>query len=62
MRLQQRLFFATKHLLSRCKKSSQNLWCSKISTSHTYKTERKDYWQVFYTCDNSTDIKNVSNN
>ena len=55
MRLQQRLLFALKHVLSRCENSSQNLWCSKISTSHTYKTERKDYWQVFYTCDNSTE-------
>ena len=30
-------------------------WCSKTSTSHTYKTERKGYWQLFYTCDNSTE-------
>ena len=33
----------TKHVLSRCENSSQNLWCSKTSTSHTYKTERKGY-------------------
>ncbi len=55
MRLQQRLLFALKHVLSRCENSSQNLWCSKTSTSHTYKTERKGYWQLFDTCDNSTE-------
>ncbi len=55
MRLQQRPLFATKHVISRCKKSSQNLWCSKTSTSHTYKTDTKGYWQLFYTCDNSTE-------
>ena len=27
----------------------------KTSTSHAYKTERKGYWQLFYTCDNSTE-------
>ena len=55
MRLQQRLLFATKHVLSRCENSSQNLWCSKTPTSHTYKTERKGYWQLFETYDNSTE-------
>ena len=55
VRLQQRLSFASKHVLSRCENSSQNLWCSKTSTSHTYKTERKGYWQLFETCDNSTE-------
>ena len=57
MRLQQRLLFATKHVLSRCENSSQDLWCSKTSTSHTYKTERKGYWQLFDTCDNSTEYQ-----
>ena len=55
MRLQQRLFFATKHVLSRCENSSQKPGCSKTSTSHRYKTERKCYWQPFDTCDNSTE-------
>ena len=55
VRLQQRLLFATKHVLSRCENSSQNPWCSKTSTSHRYKTERKCYWQLFDTCDNSTE-------
>ncbi len=55
MRLQQRLLFATKHVLSRCENSSQNLWCSKTSTSHTCKAKRKGYWQLFDTCDNSTE-------
>ncbi len=55
MHLQQRLLFATKHVLSRCENSSRNPWCSKTSTSHTYKTERKGYWQLFDTCDNSTE-------
>ncbi len=55
MRLQQRLLFATKYVLSRCENSSQNLWCSKTSTSHAYKIERKGYWQLFDTCDNSTE-------
>ncbi len=55
MRPQRRLSFATKHVLSRCEKSSQNLWCSKTSTSHTCKTERKGYKQLFDTCDNSTE-------
>ena len=53
--LQKRLLFATKHVLSRCENSSQNLWYLKTSTSHTYKTDRKGYWQLFYTCDNSTE-------
>ena len=57
MRLQQRLLFATKHVLSRCENSSQDLWCSKTSTSHTYKTYRKGYWQLFDTCDNSTEYQ-----
>ena len=39
MLLQQRLSFATKHVLGRFEKSSQNLWCSKTSTSHTCKAE-----------------------
>ncbi len=52
---QQRLLFATKHVLSRWENSSQNLWYLKTSTSHTYKTDRKGYWQLFYTCDNSTE-------
>ena len=55
VRLQQRLLLATKHVLSRCENSSQNLWCSKTSTSNTYKTERKGYWQLFDTCDHSTE-------
>ena len=55
VRLQQRLLLATKHVLSRCENSSQNPWCSKTSTSHTYKTERKGYWQLFDTCDNWTE-------
>ena len=55
VRLQHRLLFATKHVLSRCENSSKNLWCSKTSTSQTYKTERKDYLQLFDTCDNSTE-------
>ena len=55
MRLQQRLLFATKHVLSRYENSSQNLWCSKTCTSHTCKTERKGYRQLFDTCDNSTE-------
>ncbi len=55
MHLQQRLLFATKHVLSRCENSSQNLWGSKTSTAHTYKTERKGYWLLFDTCDNSTE-------
>ena len=53
--LQQRLLLATKHVLSRCENSSQNLWCSKTYTSHTYKTERKGYWQLFDTWDHSTE-------
>ena len=55
VRLQDRLLFATKHVLSRCENSSQNLWCSKTSTSHTYKTEGRGYRQLFDTCDNSTE-------
>ena len=43
MRLQQRLLFATKHVLRRCENSSQNLRCSKTSTSHTCKAEGKGY-------------------
>ena len=55
MRLQHRLLFATKHVLSRCENSSQNLWCSKTSTSHTCKAEGRGYRQLFDTCDNSTE-------
>ena len=43
VRVQQRLLFATKHVLSRCENSSQNLWCSKTSTSEICKSEGKYY-------------------
>ena len=33
--LQQRLSVATKHIISTCENSSQNLCCLKTSTSHT---------------------------
>ena len=40
---QQRLAVAAKRKFNRCEKSSQNLGCSKTSTSHTFETEEKDY-------------------
>ena len=55
MHLQQRLLFATKHVLSRCENSSQNLWCSKTSTSEICKSEGKYYYQLIHTIDNSTE-------
>ena len=55
MRVQQRQLFATKHVLSRCENSSQNLWCSKTSTSEICKSEGKYYLQLIHTCDNSTE-------
>ena len=42
----QRLAGAAKCKFSRCEKSSQNLGCSKTSTSHTFETEEKDYRQL----------------
>ena len=55
MRLQQRLLFATKHVLSSCENHHGICDVQKTSTSHAYKTERKGYWQLFYTYDNSTE-------
>ena len=42
-RLQQRFEFATKHPFTRCENSSQNLGCSKTSTSHSCTTEQKNF-------------------
>ena len=43
---QQRLAGAAKRKFTRCEKSSQDLGCSKTSTSHTFETEEKDYRQL----------------
>ena len=40
---QQRLEVVAKRKFTRCEKSSQNMGCSKTSTSHTFETEEKDY-------------------
>ena len=51
--LHHRIYVATKHLLTRCENSSQNLGCSKTSTSNTCLTEEKDNSQLQDICDNS---------
>ena len=43
LRLQQMFEFATKVPFTRCENSSQNLGCSKTSTSHSCTTEQKDF-------------------
>ena len=53
-RLQQRFEFATKHPFTRCENSSQNLGCSKTSTSHSCTTEQKDFLQLNNKIENST--------
>ena len=47
---QERLAVAAKRIFTRCEKSSQNLRCSKTSTSHTFETEEKDYRQLVDEC------------
>ena len=54
MRVQQRLLFATKHVLSRCD-------CSKTSTSEICKSEGKYYYQLIHVTIQQN-IKNVSKN
>ena len=49
--LLQRLAGAAKRKFTKCEKSSQNLGCSKTSTSHTFETEEKDYRQVVDECE-----------
>ena len=50
--LQQRLAVDAKRIFNRCEKSSQNLGCSKTSTSYTSETEEKDYRQSNNECMN----------
>ena len=53
LRLQQRFEFATKVPFTRCENSSQNLGCSKTSTSHSCEIEQKDFSQSKNIIDNA---------
>ena len=63
--LQQRVEFVTKHAFTRCESSSQNLGCSKTSTSHSCETEQGDFSQLKNKFDNAAKslnhLKNVLN-
>ena len=59
-RLQQRVEFATKHPFTRCENSSQNLGCSKTSTSHSCEIEQKDFSQLKNIIDSAANVYIVS--
>ena len=50
-KLQQRDEIGRKLWLARCENSSQNLGCSKTSTTNPCLTEKEDYWQQDNGCD-----------
>ena len=52
-KLQESVNVSTKRIFTRCENSSQNLWCSKTSTSHTCWTEEIYNWKLHNICDNS---------
>ena len=54
-RINQRPGEAKRHLFIRCEKSSQNLRCSKTSTSYTCLTDIKVYWEQCNQSDISAD-------
>ena len=56
LRLQQRFEFATKVSFTRCENSSQNLGCSKTSTSHSFEIKQKDFSQPNNNIDNEQDV------
>ena len=56
LRLQQRFEFATKVPFTRCENSSQNLGCSKTSTSHSFEIKQKDFSQPNNNIDNEQDV------
>ena len=56
LRLQQRFEFATKVPFTRCENSSQNLGCSRTSTSHSCEIEQKDFSQPSNKIGNEKDV------
>ena len=57
-KLQESVYVSTKRILTRCESSSQNLWCSKTSTSHTCLKVQIYNWQLHNKCDNSKERLN----
>ena len=55
VKLQQRVYVLTKWLFTRCENSSQNLGCSKTSTTNTCLTDEMAFSRVFYIHENSTE-------
>ena len=55
VKLQQRVYVLTKWLFTRCENSSQNLGCSKTSTTNTCLTDEMAFSRVFYMHENSTE-------
>ena len=53
MRPEQRLSVISKRQFIRCENSSQNLGCSKTSTSQKCYTKEKNYFKLFDICDYS---------
>ena len=55
VKLQQRVYVLTKWLFTRYENSSQNLGCSKTSTTNTCLTDEMAFSRVFYIHENSTE-------
>ena len=55
VKLQQGVYVLTKWLFTRCENSSQNLGCSKTSTTNTCLTDEMAFSRVFYIHENSTE-------
>ena len=55
VKLHQRVYVLTKWLFTRCENSSQNLGCSKTSTTNTCLTDEMAFSRVFYIHENSTE-------
>ena len=55
VKLQQWVYVSTKWLFTRCENSSQNLGCSKTSTTNTCLTDEMAFSRVLYIHENSTE-------
>ena len=55
VKLQERVYVSTKWLFTRYENSSQNLGCSKTSTTNTCLTDEMAFSRVFYIHENSTE-------
>ena len=55
VKLQERVYVSTKWLFTRYENSSQNLGCSKTSTTNTCLTDEIAFSRVFYIHENSTE-------